>query len=174
MSQDVVVNLVPLKEFRGVVQSDLAGATNGPVRRAFKQWGYRYRTWAQQRFDAYSKGGGDWPPLKTKRKRGELAAASILRDTNTLFTALDPTFSNKPGQLEEKIPFGIRVGFGGPHRHPSGTATIADIAMFHDQGMGNNPQRQIIVDPPVQVVLQMARDMERGLATLVKEKNAGH
>lgn len=73
------------------------------------KWGARYRSFVQERFDIFSKGGGDWPPLKAStvarrrkgRKKSKKPRATILRDTNTLFTALQPQFRGAPGAIEQ-------------------------------------------------------------------------
>lgn len=176
------------------------------------QWAARYRSFAQQRFDRYSRGGGDWPPLKpgtirarlratvtrtrfhNRRFRGEISPEgqaynvvkaekrarrelkryqrglkrfAILRDTGILFAALQPRFVGAPGQYQGKIPAGVRVGYGGPGRHPTdgrgSEATIAEIAMFHDTGAGLLPRREIIVGPDRQTIDGMESDFVRAL-----------
>jgi hypothetical protein len=169
----VHVKLDGLGRFLGEVDNP-----RGPIRAAFRQWAHRYRTFVQRRFKNYSRGGGDWPPLKRDRAHGrdrrargrklaeskESAGASILYDTGTIFRALDPQMG--PGGIQEDLPFGVRCGYGGPHAHPKGRATIADIAMFHDQGMGRLPKRQIIVEPDRSTIISMTNDMERALRKL--------
>ncbi len=176
----VKVNLEPLKRFGASVSAGMSGGT-GPIRDAFVQWAARYRGFVRERFDKYSKGGGDWPPLaeSTKRKRrgprkGHKGSRSfsILRDTGTLFNALTPTFTAAPGQLQENIPFGIRVGYGGPAKHPSGAASIADLAAFHQTGAGRLPKREIIVAPDARTLAAMAGDMERGIARAIRESGS--
>lgn len=291
LQANVKIDLRELKKF----DQDLAkGLQNksGPIGQALKQWGFRYRSFVQERFDKYSKGGGDWKPLaditKLRRRKGKKAAGklrlrkfkkrtkgatksvltnkgksktvnidrhkggkkahntrtklrdlrrelvdtslrsdlspkqkrakvkrlmkrintvrkraakqhksarisrananirasnrkeisrwlkeskhSILRDTGTLFAALSPTFTNKPGAIEENIPFGIRVGYGGPARHTDGESksppTIADIASFHQNGVGRLPKREIIVAPDSKTIRGMIGDMERAVDKL--------
>lgn len=177
----VTVNLRGLKRFQRQVDAALTGGGGGPIGDAFKQWAARYRGFIQQRFAKLSKGGGGWPPLKPAtiaRRRGgkkvgkrvrtakglqAMTRAAILRDTGTLFAAVNPTFMGSPGQLETRIRYGIRVGYGGPQRHPSGRATVADIARFHQVGAGNLPKREIMVDPDNQLLTQMAADMQRAI-----------
>lgn len=170
ISATVRVDLGPLAEFKAHFEGDLRHAGNGPVRKAFKQWAARYRSFIQERFVLFSRGGGDWPPLKHPRRRGNKDKAAILRDTGTLFAALSPTFQKKPGALQEDIDFGIRIGYGGPGRYANGgAATVADIAGFHQVGAGFLPVRKIIVEPSVNVLEQMAGDMNRALGTLLKD-----
>jgi len=160
---------------RAVVHLELSGLERfrhevskpqGPIRDALRQWGHRYRTFVQRRFVKYSRGGGDWPPLKYKRRRGSRARAAILRDTGTLFRALDPVWRSNPGAIQQDLPFGIRVGYGGPHRHPKAGISIADLAAIHDQGLGRMPKRQIIVQPDNRTRAQMVSDMQRALKKL--------
>jgi len=168
----------------------------GPIRDAIRQWAYRYRTWAQRRFDSYSKGGGDWPALALttirgrrkgknwgkNKKRSSLArdtlnefgrgagalvsaggTVSILRDTGLLFMALAPAFIGTPGAIQEDLPFGVKVGYGGSQTHGQSKTTIAGIAAFHQTGGGKLPKREIIVAPDAVIVERMAKDMERAL-----------
>jgi len=174
----VVVDVRGLKNFEEVTKRDLRGAGNGPIRRAMRRWGVRYRGFAQERFDVFSKGGGDWPDLAESTKAGRRhghgpgSGFSILRDTNTLFSALDPIFVGNPGQYQQDVPYGIRVGYGGPGKHPDGQATIWDIARFHDTGGGRLPQRKLIVPPDAKTLEQMRVDMQRGMAELARYRRA--
>lgn len=169
MPSDVKINLKPLMRLSNGVAEGLRNPTSaGFVRDAIKQWAARYRSFVQLRFARFSKGGGNWKPLasstikaRRKGKRKGARRAAILRDTSTLFAALDPTFTKRPGQLEKNIPFGVRVGYGGPARHPKGKATIADIASFHQTGGPHLPQREIIVQPDTRTLNAMAEDMAR-------------
>lgn len=187
VSVTVDVNLSGLKKYSASVDAQLHHRESGPITKAFKQWGVRYRSFLQERFDKFSKGGGNWPKLKpatiARRRKGKFKGkrrknaagmlvtvqVAILRDMGILYAVLSPIFSGKPGQLEDHIPFGIRVGFGGPHRHPNAKATIADIASFHNAGLGHLPVRQIIVDPTIALQSQMTQDMDRGLKQMENE-----
>lgn len=257
---DIEVNLSALIQYEKDVNSQLNQSSTGPVEKALKQWGVRYRSFVQLRFDKYSKGGGDWKPLaqatidarrkgkdtkkrikKAKEKLDKLKAnnktgkaktpsskknpaaksrkkkvtfsgaiksakkkfktyrterkknikrrqqikslntlitklstvmkAAILRDTGTLFMALTPTFSGRPGAIEDRIPFGIRVGYGGPDSHANSNSniTIAEIAEVHNLGTDRVPRREIIVEPSPNVLTLMSEDMERGLNRLANQ-----
>ena len=110
---------------------------------------------------------------KEKYEAGDMDV-SILRDTNTLFEALDPSGSGRPGSLQEWIPYGIRIGYGGSQTHPSGNGavTIADIAAFHQVGGTRLPKREIVVEPPPEVMEAMREDAIRGLDQFAKEDQA--
>lgn len=164
-------NMKGLRRYQADIHDAIASHKRNAVHDAIEQWAIRYRTFIQRRFVKFSRGGGNWPPLKSKRKRGKKGASAILRDTGTLFTALTPIFKGSPGALQEYIKGGIRVGFGGPSRHPGGRATVADIASFHQTGAGYLPVRKIIVEPPRRVVGQMVDDMVRALRKLGKIHN---
>ncbi len=169
LNAKVKVDLKPLEKFADSIHKGLQN-NSGPIRKAYKQWAARYRSFVQERFDRFGKGGEwqDLAPSTKRRRRGTIF--TILRDTSTMFGALDTLFSGQPGALEKKIPFGIRVGFGGPGRHKSGgKATIADIARFHQEGVGRLPQRLIIVDPDQRTVDGMAGDMLRAVETLRRD-----
>jgi hypothetical protein len=201
----ISIDLKGLKKFREDVNAQLNGQI-GPVHSALKLWAVRYRSFAQIRFDLYSKGGGDWQQLALstikKRRQGTVSNVkklrqirqnqapkyagavstggvySILRDTGLLFGALDPIFQGAPGAIQDEIPFGIRVGYGGPQRYTIGnkqsTATIADIAEFHQLGnLPKLPQRKIIVDPPQDLINEMAEDMTKALLQVALQ-NGGH
>lgn len=186
----VTVDLSPLVRFRATVSQDLRGSGQGPVRKALHTSAQIYRSFAQERFSQYSRGGGDWlglspstlasrrrksgGRLRTKsgrRRKFKTGASSsvsgrpgILWDTGTMIAALNVRFTGKPGAIEADIPFGVRVGYGGQGSYPDGTS-IADIAAFHQHGGRGNrpPRREIIVDPDTATMRRMADVMEVGL-----------
>lgn len=166
---NVIIRLKGLKQFKSDVTQN---QSEGPIRTAIRQWGFRYRGAMQERFVKFSRGGGNWPPLKYKRKRGERKRAAILRDTNTMFGALNPAFISAPGQYQEDISWGIKVGYGGPSGYVKGksAATVADVAEFHQTGAGHLPVRKTIVIPEPRVINSMANDMQRALIKLGKQR----
>jgi hypothetical protein len=87
--------------------------------------------------------------------------------------ALTPEFKGVLGQFQEGIPFGVRVGYGGPARHPKAEMTVADLARFHQTGGGHLPARQIIVPPDDRTIQLMAGDMERAIGKLAKDEGLG-
>jgi len=161
----ITLNLKGLTKFY-----DSLGRNSPAVVKTLKQWGVRYRGFIQRRFDLFSKGGGNWPPLKpatiARRRKGPgQGEVAILRDTGTLFRALNPILG-PPGSIEQigVRPFAVVLGFGGDAIHPNGKATIADIASFHNAGAGHLPKRQIIVMPSRELVRDMAADAQRNLS----------
>lgn len=165
---------------------------NGPVRRAIRKWAARYRSFSAERFERFAKGGGNWPKLSAltialrKRKKGDTrrtrdfkgrfakkgAPIAMLMDTGILFGALNERFTRKPGQLQEDIPFGVRVGYGGQGRNKDGKITVARIAEIHQFGArikvfgkwpARIPARPIIVDPNAKTIRLMGDDMQKAL-----------
>ena len=158
---------IDLRKFDRFV-AQVSGKTSTPEMQAcYKQWGVRYLAWVKRLFIKNSSGGGDWKPLKSKRRRGSTAKAKILRDTGTLFNALT---IGSPGNLYKLIKRGIRVGFGGPSRHPEGKMSIADIAKAHQNGEGNLPKRPILHKPDANLVRQMLGDLSRAVNKLGRKK----
>ena len=147
MSVTVAVSLPGLRRYQSDIKPNLQVV--------YTQWAVRYRSFIQRRFDRYSKGSGDWAPLKIRK-------GSILRDTNTLFTALAPSITPPEGSINTFLPDGIEVGFGGPASHPGGP-TIHQIAVWHQSGAGNYPAREMIVAPDDQTVKGMVSDMQRAM-----------
>jgi len=162
----------------------------------YTQWGKRYLTFTKREFRKNSKGGGEWPPLKsisyrramgsnlltTKsgRRRGAKRQASmkqryaaarakvkILIDTGTLFKALS---IHMPGNLFRHITEGIRVGFAGVKGHKGTSLTIRAIAMKHQTGKGKLPKRKILHSPDAQLRTQMMMDLRRGIKKLMRGK----
>lgn len=153
-----------------------AGSLDATNQKVYFRWAVRYRSFVQRRFNTFSRGGGDWPPLaaSTIKKRKPAAkrkgtqstpkvrVASILRDTNTLYTALTPAIAAPAGSINQLLSdgSGIEVGFAGEGTHPGG-ATIAQIALWHQTGAGNLPVREIIVLPDQKTIDGMSADLER-------------
>lgn len=169
----VIVSLRGLSRFRKAV------ATDSPaIRRILTKWGVRFRSAMQQRFVVFSRGGGDWPKLKHKRKRGKLESAAILRDTGLMFQALSPVFQSLPGQAENQRPgrFETEVGYGGPGKYTGrgSSASLADIASFHHVGAGFLPVRKVVDRPQASAISAMAKDAETELGREAKrETDAG-
>lgn len=156
ITADVKVNFKILNKYSAALRVD------GPFRKkVYKLAAVRYRSAMQERYDKFSRGGGNWPPLKTKRKRGDIEKASILRDTNTLFRVLTPVFSGLSGQVEKPFHDGITLGFGGSAKHSGGVITIGALARIHHAGLGNNPKRKLLDDAPKNVTDGIEKDIVR-------------
>lgn len=124
-------------------------------RKVLELWTLRYRSYIQRRWNSFSRGGGDWAPLKYRE-------GSILRDTNTMFTAMTPAVNAPPGSINDFLSdnSGVIIGFGGTAAHPGGPS-IMQIALWHQEGAGNLPKREIIVEPDSALKTQMLEDLKR-------------
>lgn len=135
----------------------------------FEAWGRIYRQAMGMRFNRLARGGNDkeaWAPLKEstiKRRRkgkGKKRNVSILIDSGTLWSTLEPTFC-VDGQLQLIEDRSITVGISGG-AHPGGM-TIGKLAGIHHFGTKRIPARPILVEPDERTKKQMGRAMEIGL-----------
>jgi len=163
---DLVLNMKPFERLVEAVDKAGDAASSAPLGIMFTKWGARYMTFTRREFMRNSRGGGDWPKIKrqTARRRkgprrsrkGKKRRHSILIQTRTLFNALSPGMT---GNLNQRIrrPGGIRVGFSGAQHNNDGI-TIRELAIIHDQGLGNNPERVILKEPDSRTINGMMRD----------------
>lgn len=121
----------------------------------------RLRSFWFNRFDRFSRGGGNWK--STKRRKGSRGRnrARILRKTQTLIRALSPVFRGLAGQWEKIRGNSIETGYGGSARHPEAKMTVLSLARIHNNGLGIVPRRQIIVRPDAATREQIRSDGER-------------
>lgn len=110
---EIKIDLSGLKQFADKVQSQLNGQSNGPVAIALKQWGFRYRSFAQERFDIFSRGGGDWPALALstikKRRKGPNAVAVEIDETPTKKKTTTKERKKKKVGLWKRIKKGVKA-----------------------------------------------------------------
>lgn len=170
---EVIINLSGLKKFAGRIK-----AGDELSRAITTRWAARYRGFILKRFDTFSKGGGNWPPLApatvARRRKGDGSASpTILRDKGLLFAALNPGLNAAPGSLTEHGKWFVVVGYGGASRYPDSSATIADIASFHNTGGGRLPQRKIIVPPSSELQASMIKDATDVLSRECKKNVEG-
>ena len=236
----VTLNLKPLEAYKARFKNP----KSPQMRPVMNQWRKRYLGYIRRRFVANSRGGGDWPRLKSstvlsrrhkgkatkqalgyrsrlsgmsdvqrkayrsmlKRTSARLAEqmgssvnsnrvkalarahvarrvrslggkletrnqiasgliaggnASTLRDTGTLFSALDVSRSDNWKFVKN----GLKVGFlkSNNRKHPDAkrSLSVSDIAGIHQFGKGHNPKREIIVNPDNQTTQGMIRDLTR-------------
>ncbi len=166
----VTLSISGLEKFTKQIESD----TSPALKKTLKQWGARYRGWVTRRFIKFSKGQGNWPPLKLstilrrKKGKGKSGTVAILRDTGQLLQALAPMLG-QPGQLERYEGFGVVLGYNDSAMHMGSKVTIGDIAAFHNYGMGNNPVRLILEIPDPETLKKMAEDAERNFSKEAKD-----
>jgi hypothetical protein len=163
-SRFVNLNLKPIRRFRKALRAEIDG--HGGADDLLTTWGRRYLAFLREKFRVNRSGGGSWPPLKettTKHAKGRIG---ILYLTGAIFNALR---QGMPGNMFRKIGFGIRVGVGGPAKHPGTDLTIAQLAMIHNDGAGNVPKRQIIYRPDRALYNLLRRDTGRVMRRLARE-----
>lgn len=131
----------------------------------YQKWLYRIarrlRSFWFNRFDRFSRGGGNWRSTKRRRNSRGRNRSKILRKTQTLIRALSPIMRGLPGQWERIKGNSIETGYGGSARHPEAKMTVLRLASIHDGGLGIVPQRKIIVQPNAETRKLMIGDAER-------------
>ena len=154
ISVKVHVNVNALNRFRSMLEAGLNHA--GPIGRAIDSWAATYLGFLYGRYKA--EGYGDWPPLarSTIRKKGH---TTILRDTDTLMEAFNPDTASF---IAQPIHGGVRIDINTAGTHPSGHP-IATLLGFHQEGMGNNPTREVVVSPPQNVVEKLVSDLDKAV-----------
>lgn len=60
------MDLGPFWKYLGQAQAALDDPLGGALSSTFKAWGEIYRAFIRKRFISFSRGGGDWPPLKLR------------------------------------------------------------------------------------------------------------
>jgi hypothetical protein len=123
-----------------------------------KQWLARYSAYVRKRF--VNRGDGDWAPLaestiKRRRKNSDVP----LRNNGILLAAL--SIGGK-GNHAKSIPDGVEYGFADTP-HEGSKKSIRQIAIIHDQGLGNNPKREILIEPDQNLIDAMSSDLVRSL-----------
>lgn len=176
----LTVDTAGLDRFKKSIQAQQSNGTSGFITKAYGKWAVRYRAFVQRRWNVFSRGGGDWPPLSPatiKKRRGPSKknrnrTVSILRDTNILFSGMAPTLSPPAGSINNLIEGGIEVGFAGSARHGDDVVTIPELVFWHHTGAGNNPVRQIIVAPDAATVAGMGDDLDKAIAQEIKSSES--
>lgn len=199
---------MPSPAFKVSIPKSMSGARartffdSPEFRNVRRQWLSRVSAFTLRRFDAFSRGGGNWAPLalstvkgrrsggsgrnpakatrsslaRDTRRSGGLVAAgktvAILKDTGLLRNALR---LSSPGNAARDIPNGVAFGISGGPAHIragatkiGGTASVGQIARWHQDGAGHNPERRIIVKPDATTLEAMRRDLLAGFKAKVK------
>lgn len=148
-----------------------------------QKWEARYSAFVLQRFERFSRGGGDWAPLaestKKRRRRGagrrDLTRTSILIDSGTMRNSIDFKASGpfeawrytyQGAYLWEMVGEGVELSLNGPARYPDGTS-VADVIRFHDKGGPRLPQRRIIVPPDEATLAAMTADAQQAYTEMI-------
>lgn len=87
-------------------------------------------------------------------------SVSILQDTGVMARALN---IGQTGNYNAATPWGIEFGFAGVQHSPGESASIAQIAMHHNEGGKHLPKREILVQPDQATAVSMSRDLLRAI-----------
>ena len=177
-------NLKPIQYVARELRKEIANGVAGPAQDMLKQWGSRYLSFTKKRY--YSMARGGWPRLAAstikQRKRGSgRGSPTPLINKRFLVKGLQ---RGTPGNLFKYIPNGVRVGYSSSTRHPrakgekdttthprakGAQATFGNIAKWNEAGSGNLPKRVIFVDPDLQTIRGMQRDVTQAIASLGRQ-----
>ena len=136
----VVLDLGRLHKLR-----DFIRRRSNAARKVILEWSKLYSGFIQERFVRFSRGGGNWPPIKpgTAARKGH---DDILVDTLLMYEQLDPTIQGFHNVQQGSGPFQATVTFGGNAHYPDGTS-VQTVMGYHQTGAGNLPVRRILVPP---------------------------
>lgn len=113
----------------------------GPIVEVVEASFETYRKFIVDRFDRFSRGGGNWKKLKpsTVKRKGH---NRILVDTKFLRLHLLESI-----RVLKRIGKKLIVGFESTVVHPNSKLTIEELENIHDQGLGSSPKRKILIKP---------------------------
>jgi hypothetical protein len=143
-----------------VLKADLRQKSNGPIRKAMRDWVIMYNRFLRRRFLRFSRGGGSWRPLAPSTKRRKRRKKAILRETDTLLNKLFVSFGQS--QISHRSG-GITVSYGRSGGHPDSSLSVGQLTKVHQEGRGIVPRRPIIVPPSKALKLRMNLRMQRAL-----------
>jgi len=162
----VTVDISGLKNIERILKADLRQKSNGPIRKAMRQWAIDYNRFLKRRFLRYSRGGGDWRSLADSTVRKKKGNKKILRDTETLRKELFAFFGKR--QLKHVVN-GVSIQYGKGINHPESNLSVGRLTEVHQKGISPNlPRRPIIVSPSPQLKRKMNQTMQRALNTVVR------
>ena len=125
-----------------------------------------YQADMRKRYNKFSRGGGDWAPLKKSTLRGRKGKGkqSILADTGLLRNAL--TFGGRGSVLKMVDAKTARVGFSDTMNHPDTGLSFAELAAIHQAGnpSKNLPAREILADPSAAAKRKMVAIIKKTIA----------
>lgn len=138
--------------------------------RVMDAWEIIYRTFIRDRFERFSRGGGNWRALKpdTVRRKG---SSLILRDTDRLFRDLTPIRDNSGALQIRRHGFRMTAFLGAGRSYPTGITT-GDVASFHNEGDEHLPRRRVIVQPDPRTLTTMSNKGKEIVVKALNEKGA--
>lgn len=140
--------------------------------RALRMAAEKILAWQRQRFIENMQGDGDWPELSPETVKSKKFRARrynftgdpnwILYESGTLLRSLGVK-RTQPNQFQ-----GYRyiVGFVNENEPAPETyrgLPVQRIAFFHHRGVGRNPQRELMVNPPTSVWRKISRELRSDL-----------
>ena len=130
---------------------------------AAASWIRIFVAFLRDRYAKFSRGLGDWPPLKaaTIRRRRRRSSA-ILRNTGLMFAQFHPELQSFQ-HFRGSRPFSATMAFGGNAFYPDSGASVTDVMSFHQRGEGNLPVRKLIVPPDEPTKALMARATKKAI-----------
>lgn len=137
-------------------------AKQGPVKDVQRSWADLYRAFIVKRFTLFSLGGGNWKPISDKRakKKGH---RRILVDTRFLRLKLSAIIDVIRVTSRSMV-----FGFRSTIHHPTANMPVADLAEIHQQGLGNNPERKILVEPDDQSIKDMKKAAKKTFTEVLR------
>lgn len=146
----VKTDLRRIKKLRRDIQTK-----EGSVKEVQNSWADLYRAFIVKRFTLFSLGGGNWPPIKnsTAKRKGH---RRILIDTRFLRLKLSAII-DVIRVTSRSMVFGFRSSI----HHPTANMPLVDLAEIHHQGLGNNPERKILVELDDETAKNMKLDAKK-------------
>lgn len=149
------------RKLRGVERKTEAPDEN--YKRGLRRMAQRYRSFLFNRFDRFSRGGGNWKSTKRRKSSKGKRKPFILRISHTLMRALSPIMRGLPGQYERIKGNTIETGYGGNAKHPDSSLSVKQLAVIHQKGTARIAARPIIVRPDARTRELMISDIERSI-----------
>lgn len=132
---------------------DLRTKGTGPLRIAFQESANIMQQYLRNRFLALSGGRGKWKELADSTIRKKKGDERILRHKRDLLLTSILTDMTQKGYF---------VGYIEDVPHPDARVSTEQLAIYHHYGEGNNPERRVLVEPPVNVKSRMALAIQEG------------
>ncbi len=148
------INIGPLAKFKAPLSKQ-----RGDIKAGIKEASGIYVAYVLKRFDANSRGGGDWRPLKPETIATK-GSSAILVDTRALRQALGASIEVVV-KTEPRLT--VIAKLKGRRRHRRAKMAVADLATIHHFGLGRVPQRKILIQPDRKTSSQMSAAIVRGI-----------
>lgn len=155
----------PVRELR-TLREELA-RPKGPVKAALNTWALVHRAFLLRRFTTFSRGGGNWRPLKPDTVAAK-GSSGILIDRGFLKMGLGAGIGLIRTDIGQMIR--LTIGFNNKRKHPRSQLSIADLATIHHLGLGVVPARRILVPPDAQAKEELKNTMTRVVKRILDGK----